>query len=107
MTIKDQFKKGLQWGGYAWLGWIAWSTALVVWRYPDALLHPSGIVAPVWVAALALTWTRWSRLGVGVALVVQAVAGTVHAALYGGEMHLSWVLTFWLPMSLPLVPLLL
>jgi hypothetical protein len=71
-----------------------------------AWLAGYSLLAAVWLAALALTWTRWSRVGVAVAMVVQAVAGTVDAAGYEGPMHVAWALTFWLPMNLPLIPLL-
>jgi hypothetical protein len=98
--MKDQWKQGLQWGAFAWLGWVALRSTV-------AASHggPS-IVALAWLAALALTWTRWSRAGVGTALLVQAAAGISQAASYAGEMHVPWMLTFFLPMSLPLLPLL-
>ena len=98
--MKDQWKQGLQWGAVVWLAWIAARCSLAA--YHGAPL----IVAVAWLAALTLTWTRWSRVGVGAALLVQAAAGLLRAASYGGEMHIPWVLTFFLPMSLPLLPLL-
>jgi hypothetical protein len=104
VNTRNQRIQGLQWGAWAWLGWVAWSTVLRAWH--SSLTPELSLLAAVWLAALALTWTRWSRVGVAVALVVQAVAGTVEAAGYGGEMHFAWALKFWLPMSLPLLPLL-
>src|SRR4051794_194602 len=104
MNTRNQWTQGLQWGACAWLGWVAWSDLGIAWH--SAFISQWTLLAAVWVAALALTWTRWSRVGVAVALVVQVVVGTVRAAGYEGEMHLAWALSFWLPMSLPLLPLL-
>lgn len=98
--MKDQWKQGLQWGALAWLGWVAVRSAVA------ASHGASTVVAVAWLAALALTWTRWSRVGVGAALLVQAAAGISRAASYEGEMHVPWMLTFFVPMSLPLLPLL-
>jgi hypothetical protein len=98
--MKDQWKQGLQWGAVVWLGWVALRSTV-------AAFHGwSPILAFAWLAALALTWTRWSRAGVGAALFAQAAAGIFRAASYEGEMHAPWMLTFFLPMSLPLLPLL-
>ena len=98
--MKDQWKQGLQWGALAWLAWVAIRSTVA------ASHGGSLIVAVAWLTALALTWTRWSRVGVGAAILVQSAAGISHAASYTGEMHVPWVLTFFLPMSLPLLPLL-
>jgi len=116
VSTRNQWIQGLQWGACAWLGWVAWSALLHAWHcsiaptpyflISVAWLAERSLLAAVWLAALALTWTRWSRVGVVIALVVQAVAGTVDAAGYEGELHVAWALTFWLPMSLPLLPLL-
>jgi hypothetical protein len=72
----------------------------------SAFGHEVTFLAVMWLAAFVLIWTPWSRVGLAAALAVQAVAGTVDAAAYDGPMHLAWALTFWLPMSLPLLPLL-
>ncbi len=114
--MKDQWLKGLQWGGVAWLAWIAAKALLGVCHCaiePGAYFAVSvgwlverSIVAAAWSVALALTWTRWSRVGVGAAIVVQAIAGTAVATTYGGPIPIPWALTFWLPMSLLLLPLL-
>ncbi len=97
--MKDQWVKGLQWGGVAWLAWIAAKASLGVWHCtiePGAYFTVSlgwllerSIVAVAWCAALALTWTRWSRAGVGVAIVVQAIAGTI-AFKWGGRSIAVW-----------------
>src|SRR5262245_41868486 len=113
MSIRNQWIQGLQWGACAWLAWVAWSSLLNAWRCPLHLEDWEGflvslawctqrwLLAAAWIAALALTWTRWSRGGVAGAIVVQALLGTAAAAHYGGPMPLWWVLTFWLPMTLP------
>jgi hypothetical protein len=116
MSIRNQWIQGLQWGGGAWLVWVAGGAFLHASHCslaPEpyffvsvASLAQRSALAAVWIAALALTWTRWSRAGVAVAVVVQGVLGTIEAARYPGEMHLGWALTFWLPMSLPVLPLL-
>lgn len=114
--MKDQWKQGLQWGAVAWLAWIAMKASLTAWSCLPILgnaLAPtswwilaSPLLAVLWIAALALTWTRWSRAAVAAAVVVQAITATVDAATYPGDLHIPWALTFWLPMSLPLLPLL-
>lgn len=97
---KEQWKQGLQWGGVTWLAWVAFRTGV-------AALHGWPLmVAIVWLAAFTLAWTRWSRAAIAVAILAQAIAGTGEAMTYAGAMHIPWALTFWLPMSLPLVPLL-
>jgi hypothetical protein len=99
--MKEQWSKGLQWGSVVWLSWVAARSTV-------AAYHGSSLVpAMVWLAALALVWTKWARGGVAAALLVQTVTGMVRATGYGGEMPLPWVLSFFLPMSLPLLPLLL
>ncbi len=92
MRARNQWIQGLQWGAYAWLAWVAGNAVLHAFQ---GALHPElSLLAIVWLAALALTWTRWSRVGVAVALAVQAIAGTADAARYEGEMHVAWALTF-------------
>jgi hypothetical protein len=98
--MKEQWIKGLQWGGLAWLAWVALRSSVAAFHgWPL-------IVAVVWFVGFTLAWTRWSRAAIAVAILAQAVAGTAQATTYAGEMHLPWALTFWLPMSLPLLPLL-
>src|SRR4051812_904621 len=100
--MRNQWQQGLQWGAFAWLGWLTWQAGLGALRASFHGFSPTQVLPAIaWVTALVLTWTRWSRAGVAAALLVQAVAGTVVAAGYGGELRLAWVLTFWLPMSLP------
>jgi hypothetical protein len=105
--MRDQWSKGVQWGSVAWLVYVTGSSLVRAFHpaHYGAYL-PQLLPAAAWLAGLALTWTRWSRAGIRVAIVVQAVAGTVQATSYPGDMPLAWALTFWLPMSLPLIPLL-
>lgn len=105
--MKEQWIKGAQWGAIAWLVYVAGSSLATALHsaYHGAYLLDL-LPAAIWLAALALTWSRWSRAGVGAAIVLQALAGTAQASTYPGDMRLGWALTFWLPMSLPLIPLL-
>jgi hypothetical protein len=103
--MREQWKQGLQWGGVAWLAYI------VAHAVPDAVTSGRGVdvaLAGGWVlsAILLLTGARGARLALGCAILAQLVTGTMHAASYPGDMHVAWALTFWLPMTLPLVPLL-
>jgi hypothetical protein len=114
--MKEQWKQGLQWGAVAWLAWIAVRGAAPAYRcvqyqsgYIDlatCVLHVA--VAAGWVVAIALfaSGSRWGRAALGATIAGQIVSGTMRAAGYPGEFHVAWALTFWLPMTLPLLPLL-
>jgi hypothetical protein len=115
VNTRNQWIQGLEWGACAWLGWVAWNSVL---RASHCSLYPGSdflgslgwftqrwLLAAVWVAALLLTWTRWSRGGVALAIVAQAVLGSIDGATFGGEFW-WWSPTFWIPMSLPVLPLL-
>ncbi len=105
--MKEQWIKGAQWGAVAWLAYVTGSSLVMAFRFShDGAYLPALLPAAAWLAALALIGTRRSRAGVGIAILVQAVAGTVQARSYPGDLRLGWALTFWLPMSLPLIPLL-
>jgi hypothetical protein len=118
MTARNQWSQGLQWGAFAWLGYIVLRALggevqrlLVVTQtlsnVPDWMCDPSWgwQVATAWVAALVLVaaGSRWARLAVGAAMVL-------HAVVAGGEAvhcdRVLFVLTRFLPMSVPLLPLL-
>jgi hypothetical protein len=113
MSIRNQWLQGLQWGGCAWLGWVAWSSVrrashCSLYLGPDFLISLAWfaygwLLAAVWLAALLLTWTRWSRAGVAVVIAVQAVVGSIGAAMHN---DFWWSMTVWIPMSLPVIPLL-
>jgi hypothetical protein len=112
MSIRNEWRQGLQWGGCAWLGWVAWSSFLHAWHcplFPGPDFLPSlgwftytRLLAAVWIAALLLSWTRWSRAGVAVAIAMQAIVGSIGAAM---KFDLWWSITVWIPMSLPVIPL--
>lgn len=105
--MKEQWIKGAQWGAVAWLAYVTGSSLVMAFGLShDGAYLPALLPAAAWLATLALIGTRWSRAGVGIAILVQAVAGTVQAHSYPGDLRLGWALTFWLPMSLPLIPLL-
>jgi hypothetical protein len=118
--MKEQWTKGLQWGGIAWLGWIAASslaTALRTAHYGVYLPHL--IPAAAWSLALALTWTRWSRVGVAGAVAAQVVSGAVLTDIHSyyqfcsvddgpvrSYLDLQPLLSSFVPMILPVLPLL-
>src|SRR4051812_45535176 len=98
--MKDQWKQGLQWGAMAWLAYV--SACSLTRAYHSAHYGPylpHLLPAAVWLAALALTWTRWSRAGVAVAIVVQIAAGIAEATPFDdGTLP-------WLPLVFPVLPL--
>jgi hypothetical protein len=118
--MKDQWTKGLQWGGVAWLTWIAASSVAMVIRYAHHGVHvPFLLPALAWPLALALTWTRWSRLGIALGIAVQVYAGAILEApivqrvdyqmgevMTQSYLDLEPLLSSFLPRCLPLLPLL-
>jgi hypothetical protein len=107
MNVRSQWVQGLQWGACAWLGYITTSGVVRAYHASSYGWHgPRLVVAAAWLVAFALCWTRWSRPAVATAMVVQMATSLADAAGYEGDMHAAWALTFWLPMSLPLLPLL-
>ncbi len=102
MDTKLQFKQGLQWGALAWLASLSVSSLRHL-RAVNPLFLPYLLPAAAWPIAFALTWTRWSRLAVALAVVAQtgaAVAMTAHM----GELRIT--LSAFLPLCLPVLPLL-
>jgi hypothetical protein len=98
--MKDQWKQGLQWGGVAWLAYVAGCSLTTAYHSAHYDLYlPHLLPAAAWLAALSLTWTPWSRAGVGVAVVVQIGAGVAEAT------HLHEDTLAWLPLVLPVLPL--
>jgi hypothetical protein len=75
MSASRQWSQGLQWGACAWLAYVAGRAAI------RAVHAPIG------------------------AHVVLAVAGYAFAAEYGGPPSVAFALMFFVPMSLPLLPL--
>ena len=77
--MKDQWKKGLQWGGLIWLAYLAASS---IWWFADQMLLASFndgqlLRAMGWTLAFALAWTRWSRLGIVIGVAAHVYAGFV------------------------------
>lgn len=103
--MREQWIKGLQWGAVAWLGYILAHTLPVALKYghPDEL-----VMAGAWLlsASLLLAGSRWARLTLGAALLAQAVTGAASAIQFANEPDVHFVLRYFLPMSLPLLPLL-
>lgn len=56
--------------------------------------------------SLLLAGSRWARLTLGAALLAQAVTGAAFAIHFADEPDAPFVLRYFLPMSLPLLPLL-
>lgn len=114
--MKEQWKQGLQWGSVVWLGWAFAHSILPAYHRIKYQEGSSGLAACVLHVAVALglllalslfaLGSRWARPALGVTILCQIVGGTLRAASYPGDMHLGWALTFWLPMTLPLLPLL-
>ncbi len=110
---------GLQWGACAWLGYVAWHACLDVWRTPlgeTLTLLPEHwfiamhwILAPAWIAAIGLILadSPWSRAFVAAAILMRVVVGAAHAASYGGVPDPAFTAGFFVPMCLPLLPLVL
>jgi hypothetical protein len=61
----------------------------------------------VWLLVLGAiaAGSRWARAAMGAAIVAQGVVGVTEALRYGAPVELSFVLWFFVPMSLPLLPL--
>lgn len=119
--MKEQWKQGLQWGGVAWLAWLALSSSTAfATDYADNGFYLSAMLPAVgWSLALALGWTRWSRLGIALGMAAQVYAGVfVYPPIVArvdyqmGEvmtesyLNLEPLLSSFLPRCLPLVPLL-
>ncbi len=88
------------WGGVAWLAYVAGCSLTTAYHSAHYGFYlPHLFPAAAWLAALALTWTRWSRAGVAVAVVVQLAASVAEA------MPLDDDTLAWLPLVLPVLPL--
>lgn len=128
MTTRQQWLRGLEWGACAWLTYVAARTTLDVvwptWQIPfegwdlPSLHSAQGfaggtwLTAVLWLTALTLVaaGSRLARLGIAVAILAQAVIGAMQAV---GHTYAprepayvaAFVLSLFLPMCLPLLPL--
>jgi hypothetical protein len=102
MDTKPQFKQGLQWGGVVWLTHLVISSLSHV-RAVSPFFLPYLIPGVAWTLALALVWTRWSRVAVAVAVVAQAWAAV---AMTAGLDEVGVTLSAFMPRCLPVLPLL-
>lgn len=102
MDTKRQFKQGLQWGGLLWLAHLVLAS-LAHLRAVHPFVLPYLLPGAAWALALALTWTRWSRLAVALAVSAQAGAAVAMTASMG---ELRVTLSAFLPLCLPVLPLL-
>jgi hypothetical protein len=118
--MKEQWKQGLQWGALIWLSWISVSSVARVIECAHFGLSAQSILPAVgWLLALALVWTRWSRLGIAIGIAAQVYAGAFvyppvvqHVDVQIGDtmsqsyLDLEPLMTSFLPRCLPLLPLL-
>jgi hypothetical protein len=102
MDTKLQFKQGLQWGGIAWLAHLVISSLEHV-RAVNPFFLPYLIPGIAWALALALAWTRWSRIAIALAVVAQAWAAVARTAGLG---EFGVTLSAFVPSCLPVLPLL-
>lgn len=102
MSIKEQFKQGLQWGAVVWLAHIVVSS-LRHFRAVNPFFLPYLLPFAAWLVAFALAWTRWSRAAVAVAVLAQTAAAIVMTASLG---EVSVTMSACMPLCLPVLPLL-
>jgi hypothetical protein len=77
--MKDQWIKGLQWGAALWLAWTAASSIVdVVDGLHFEIYAQTMIPALGWTLALALRWTRWSRVGVAIGIAAHTYAALAY-----------------------------
>ena len=119
--MRDQWKKGLQWGAVAWLAWLAVSSSVgfIVDTASAGFYLGSALPMLGWGIALALAWTRWSRFGIALGIAAQVYAGAfvyppivqrvdyqLGDVMTASYLDLEPLLSSFLPRCLPLVPLL-
>jgi hypothetical protein len=117
MTARNQWSQGLQWGACAWLGYVAWHAVLDCYDTSpgwvlDVLpgrwyLALYWFLAPAWLLAIALiaAGSSRSRAVVGVAILTRVVMGCAESGRPFGEFIPHWAMQNFLPMCLPLFPL--
>ncbi len=118
--MKDQWKQGLQWGGVVWLAWISATSIGSILRFAHHGVSLQMVLPAIgWALALALQWTRLSRLGIVLGIAAQVYAGVVlgepiiaRADYQMGDvmtesyLDLEPLLKSFLPACLPILPLL-
>src|SRR4051812_10461066 len=102
MSVKEQFKQGLQWGAVLWLAHIVVSS-LRHFRAVNPFFLPYLLPFAAWLIAFTLTWTRWSRVGVAVAVMAQTAAAI---AITGSLGEVGVTMSACMPLCLPVVSLL-
>jgi hypothetical protein len=112
--MKDEWRKGLQWGSVAWLAHIfvrhAYSLAIDAGyslREAHHTVPPSEIIpTAAWGLAFALIWTRWSRIAAGAAIGLWALQSALACTVFPSAHEAVRAWAFGLPMVLPLLPVL-
>lgn len=118
--MKDQWMKGLQWGAALWLAWIAASSIVdVVDGLHFEIYAQTMIPAFGWTLALALQWTRWSRVGIAIGIgahvyaalaydmpSIERVDTLIDGVRSQSYLDLTPLLTKLVPACLPVIPLL-
>jgi hypothetical protein len=104
MSATRQWSHGLQWGASTWLAYVAVRAVSRAVHVPSAAYV---VVAVGWITALAFiaAGSRWSRGVVVAAIFAQAATGYASATDYGSPPSAPFALLFFLPMCLPLLPL--
>jgi hypothetical protein len=102
MGTNPQIKQGLQWGGVVGLAHLVISS-LGHLRAVNPFFLPYLISGAAWALALALAWTRWSRIAVALAVVAQAWGAVTMTASMGA---FGVTLSAFMPRCLPVLPLL-
>jgi hypothetical protein len=117
MTARNQWSQGLQWGACAWLGYVAWHAVLDFYDTPLGWMRDAfpgswyfalrWFLAPAWLLAIALiaAGSPRSRAVVGVGILAQVVMGCAESGRPFGEFIPHWAMQNFLPMCLPLLPL--
>jgi hypothetical protein len=107
-SLRATWAQGLRWGAIGWLAYVAARMVVTAVARARFGLDPSLLLAPLWLGSLLLTATgvhRWAIGSLAAAIVAQAFVGIDQAARYGGASNWAFALTFFVPMSVPLLPL--
>jgi hypothetical protein len=116
MTARERWSQGLQWGGCAWLGYIAWQGSVDLYQVHGnplpclpgcwySLLRWLAVLAMLGALALIALGSGWSRAMVGAVIFARLVNNSTNARSYD-EITPLVVLGEFLALS-PLLPLVL